>query len=50
MGEHRDNFERTDLRDLADVKNSGVLNENGTWLGVENSQVKGSAVARGIYT
>jgi hypothetical protein len=44
MGEHRDNFERTDLRDLADVKKSGVLNENGTWSGVENSQVKGSAV------
>jgi hypothetical protein len=44
MGEHRDNFERTDLRDLADGKKSGVLNENGTWSGVENSQVKGSAV------
>jgi hypothetical protein len=44
MGEHRDNFVRQDLKDLADPKGDGELNERGTWAGVENSQVKGSAV------
>jgi hypothetical protein len=43
MGEQRDNFEREDLRLLANDENA-ELPEHGTWAGVHNSQVKGSAV------
>ena len=43
MGEHRDNFEREDLLVLANKKDA-KLPENGTWAGMSNSQVKGSAV------
>jgi len=43
MGKHRDNFHRPDLKLLADSKNA-KLQENGKWVGVKNSQVKGSAV------
>ena len=43
MGEHRDNFDREDLRLLANDENA-ELPEDGTWAGVHNSQVKGTAV------
>jgi mRNA-degrading endonuclease YafQ of YafQ-DinJ toxin-antitoxin module len=43
MGKHRDNFCRRDLKLLAENRDA-KLPENGTWAGVRNSQVKGSAV------
>lgn len=43
MGKHRDNFHRRDLKILSDSRDA-KLPENGTWTGVRNSQVKGSAV------
>lgn len=46
MGRHRDNFEKSDLEELA--YETGTLREGGKWCGVENSQVKGSAVL--VYT
>ena len=42
MGYHRDNFFRTDLKELA--YESGSLGAEGKWCGVENSQVRGSCV------
>jgi hypothetical protein len=43
MGEHRDNFDHEDLCLLANDENA-ELPEDGTWAGVHNSQVKGTAV------
>lgn len=43
MGKHRDNFHRPDLKLLAGQRKA-KLPVKGTWAGVRNSQVKGSAV------
>jgi hypothetical protein len=42
-GPHRDNFVREDLKTLAE-EIDGKLSDGGTWCGVQNSQVRGSAV------